>query len=57
MIPKILIVYGGHAGGRTEQLRMAIAAGVRGTGVRVDLREQPALCDRGRAAHFTQKRD
>lgn len=43
MIPKILVVYGGHAGGRTEQLRLAIAEGVRGTGERVELREQPAL--------------
>lgn len=43
MIPKILIVYGGRAGGRTEQLRLAIAEGVRGTGERVELREQPAL--------------
>jgi len=43
MTPKILIVYGGHAGGRTEQLRLAMAEGLRGTGERVELREQHAL--------------
>ena len=43
MIPKILIVYGGHRGGRTEQLRRAAADGVRSSGDIVELREQPAL--------------
>ena len=43
MIPKILIVYGGHRGGRTEQLRRAAADGARSSGDIVELREQPAL--------------
>lgn len=43
MMVKILIVYGGHRGGRTEQLRVAVAEGVRACGEAVELRERPAL--------------
>ena len=43
MSPKILIVYGGHHGGRTEQLRRAAADGARTSGDIIELREQPAL--------------
>jgi multimeric flavodoxin WrbA len=43
MSPKILIVHGGHRGGRTEQLRLAVADGARTSGDIVELRERPAL--------------
>lgn len=43
MTHRILIVYGGHPGGRTEQLRQAVAQGVRECGEAVALREAPAL--------------
>ena len=43
MMVKILIVYGGHRGGRTEQLRVAAAEGVSACGEAVELRERPAL--------------
>jgi multimeric flavodoxin WrbA len=39
----LLLVYGGHAGGRTETLRRAVAAGVLATGEALELREVPAL--------------
>lgn len=42
-MPKILIVYGGHRGGRTEQLRLALADGARASGEPLELRERPAL--------------
>jgi multimeric flavodoxin WrbA len=41
--PLILLVYGGHAGGRTERLRLAVEAGVAETGDEVRLRSRPAL--------------
>jgi multimeric flavodoxin WrbA len=43
MIPKILIVHGGHHGGRTERLRVAAAEGARASGEIIELREKPAL--------------
>ena len=42
-IPHLLLVYGGHAGGRTETLRRAVVAGVAAAGERVELRERHAL--------------
>lgn len=41
--PRILLVYGGHAGGRTERLRAAVEAGVREAGDAVTLSVRPAL--------------
>ena len=41
--PRILLVYGGHAGGRTERLRAALVAGLREPGDPFDLRESRAL--------------
>jgi len=39
----ILLVYGGHSGGRTERLRAAVEAGVRDVGDGVTLTSRPAL--------------
>ncbi|MCU0760122.1 MAG: NAD(P)H-dependent oxidoreductase [Steroidobacteraceae bacterium] len=41
--PHLLLVYGGHPGGRTETLRRAVVAGALGCGEAVELRERPAL--------------
>lgn len=43
MTPKILIVYAGQRGGRTEQLRVAAAEGIQTSGETIELRERPAL--------------
>jgi len=43
MTHRILLVYGGRPGGRTEILRHAVAAGIRDCGEPVELRERPAL--------------
>jgi multimeric flavodoxin WrbA len=40
---RILLVYGGHAGGRTERLRAAVEAGVAEAGEEVALTSRPAL--------------
>ncbi|NBU25544.1 MAG: flavodoxin, partial [Gammaproteobacteria bacterium] len=40
---RLLIVHGGHAGGRTEALRRAAVAGIGEAGEDIDLREVPAL--------------
>lgn len=40
---RILLVYGGHAGGRTERLRVAVEAGVGEAGADVTLIARPAL--------------
>lgn len=41
--PRILLIHGGHAGGRTEALRVAVIAGVRAAGEPVELRVLRAL--------------
>ena len=41
--PHLLLVYGGHAGGRTERLRRAAVEGIAAAGEPVELRERPAL--------------
>ncbi len=47
MIPRLLVVYGGHAGGRTEKLRAAVIEGALGAarelGSELELRALPAL--------------
>jgi flavorubredoxin len=51
---RILLVYGGHAGGRTDRLRVAVEAGVREAGEAVTLTACPALAcgtDQLLAAH------
>lgn len=40
---RILLVYGGHEGGRTDRLRIAVEAGVRSVGENVSLSVRPAL--------------
>jgi multimeric flavodoxin WrbA len=40
---RILLVYGGHEGGRTDRLRIAVEAGVRSIGGNVSLSVRPAL--------------
>jgi hypothetical protein len=40
---RILLVYGGHPGGRTDRLRTAVAAGVTDVGEGVTLTARPAL--------------
>ena len=42
-IRRILLVYGGHPGGRTDRLRAAAEAGVRDAGDGVTLAARPAL--------------
>jgi len=39
----ILLVYGGHAGGRTERLKAAVERGVRAIDATIDLVAKPAL--------------
>jgi multimeric flavodoxin WrbA len=41
--PQILLVHGGHPGGRTERLKLAVAAGIRAVDGAVTLMERPAL--------------
>ena len=43
MTQRILLVYGGRPGGRTELLRRAVVQGIIDCGERVELRELPAL--------------
>ena len=43
MTRRILIVYGGHPGGRTELLREAVTAGIIDSNESVELRQRPAL--------------
>jgi len=43
MTVKVLLVYAGQAGGRTEQLRTATAEGIHAVSELVELREKPAL--------------
>lgn len=43
MTPKVLLVYAGHAGGRTEQLRKATVEGILAMPESVEVREKPAL--------------
>jgi multimeric flavodoxin WrbA len=43
MRKRLLIVYGGRPGGRTERLREAVAEGIRDSGEDVELREVHAL--------------
>lgn len=40
---KLLLIYGGHAHGRTEQLRLAVEAGIREFSDEIALRSKPAL--------------
>lgn len=40
---RILLIYGGHAGGRTEQLVAAVRQGIEATDEPVELRSLPAL--------------
>lgn len=41
--PRILLIYGGHAGGRTLQMVEAVTAGILMSDEPVELRAQPAL--------------
>lgn len=38
-----MLIWGGHAGGRTERLRAAVLEGIRATDEPIDLRLKPAL--------------
>jgi flavorubredoxin len=40
---KLLLIHGGHAGGRTERLTAAVTAGIRAAEDPVELRQLPAL--------------
>lgn len=40
---RLLLIWGGHAGGRTGQLRDAVIAGVADAGEPIELRQRPAL--------------
>ena len=40
---RLLLIWGGHAGGRTETLRAAVVAGIADAGEDIDLRQRPAL--------------
>ncbi len=40
---RLLLIWGGHAGGRTERLRDAVIAGVEDAGEQIELRRRPAL--------------
>ena len=40
---RLLLIWGGHAGGRTETLREAVVAGIAETGEVIELRQRPAL--------------
>jgi multimeric flavodoxin WrbA len=43
MSRRLLIVYGGHPGGRTEKLRIAVTDGIREAATDIDVRELRAL--------------
>lgn len=43
MSNRLLIIYGGHAGGRTERLLRAVQAGVAASGEPIEVRSLPAL--------------
>lgn len=43
MTRRVLLVYGGHPGGRTEQLREAVVRGIVEGDESVELRQRPAL--------------
>jgi hypothetical protein len=43
MTRRLLIVYGGNLGGRTEKLRAAVTSGIRHSSADVELRERRAL--------------
>lgn len=43
MSSRILLIHGGHAGGRTLQMVDAVSAGIRMSGEPVELRTRPAL--------------
>jgi multimeric flavodoxin WrbA len=43
MSKRLLIIYGGHAGGRTERLLRAVQAGVAASGEPIEVRSLPAL--------------
>jgi multimeric flavodoxin WrbA len=40
---RLLLIWGGHAGGRTERLREAVVDGIESTGEPLELRLRPAL--------------
>jgi multimeric flavodoxin WrbA len=40
---RLLLIWGGHAGGRTETMREAVVAGIAETGEAIELRQRPAL--------------
>lgn len=40
---RLLLIWGGHPGGRTERLRTAVVAGIESIGEPIDLRLKPAL--------------
>lgn len=40
---RLLLVWGGHAGGRTERLRAAVVEGIESAGESLELRLKPAL--------------
>jgi NAD(P)H-dependent FMN reductase len=42
-VPRILLIYGGHAGGRTLQMVEAVTTGILMSGEPAELRAQPAL--------------
>ncbi len=43
MTRRLLIVHGGHPGGRTEKLRAAVTSGIRDSATDVEVRERRAL--------------
>lgn len=43
MTRRLLIVHGGHLGGRTEKLRAAVTSGIRDSAADVEVRERRAL--------------
>ncbi len=43
MTRRLLIVHGGHPGGRTEKLRAAVTSGIRGSASDLEVRERRAL--------------
>jgi flavorubredoxin len=42
-VKKLLLIWGGHAGGRTEALRAAVVAGIGDAGDEIELRQRAAL--------------
>lgn len=43
MTRRVLVVYGGHTNGRTEQLRLAVMQGIRSVESSIEVRERRAL--------------